>query len=607
MNPPNAPERPPLFPPLVSTSRGKVVSAALGAPPPGFETHGIEQALMTDRDEESVLSDSYSDRHSTTVDSSTTWVKPTVRISERESKPRTTECKDRDSHKSSDRGHDKNPHRERDRSKKGDSRRTSEQPHGRSPRCPDHEGDRTSNSKCERSCGQESPSDSRKTKQRRGRSASPPRDRKKSRTPEGRPLPPLPMFHSTPLPALRRLSSDLPDPSSVHLSFNQSRSSLPPLDLGGGDAHPISSTSAPIPVRASSVVGPFLPSASVPVVNFSEDHVKQIYSLACEGRHLKEHVAREFVRLSSQEVLFRTQAQSTGHESLAHGRPDHFTTYYEILRSDQQSSEAKDKAMGEILDKANGAWVETNAALFKHVLDYEAKLDAFLNKTGGWIREQEERIWRKMFEISGEAGAPLCTSLDIMLRLLDTLPSFPANLSYQSNSPTICGSAPEAYAQPWLGLHGVDLACFPSFDSHRKAMDVLREAIIQSTGGGAVSTMRAGPSASTSTAPSQVEKDAGAPLLPSSSAVCSPSKCRRAQSPSPQHSQSGSSSEDLASERGSRGSHSSSSSSSGSSSGSGSGSGSHEGSPARSEASAGCEICPLTNSVDCQCRSPLWR
>ena len=134
--------------------------------------------------------------------------------------------------------------------------------------------------------------------------------------------------------------------------------------------------------------------------------------------------------------------------------------------------------MGEILDKANGAWVETNAALFKHVLDYEAKLDAFLNKTGGWIREQEECIWRKMFEISGEAGAPLCASLDIMLRLLDTLPSFPANLSYQSNSPTVCGSTPEAYAQPWLGLHGIDLARFPSFDSRRKATDVLREAII---------------------------------------------------------------------------------------------------------------------------------
>ena len=210
---------------------------------------------------------------------------------------------------------------------------------------------------------------------------------------------------------------------------------------------------------------------------------------------------REFVRLSSQEVLFRTQVQSTGHESLASGHPDHFTTYYKILQSDQQSSEAKDKAMEEILNKVSEAWLKTNTALFKHVLDYEAKLDMFLNKTGGWIREQEEHIWTKMFEITGDSGAPLCASLNIMLCLLDTLPSFPANLSYQSNSPIICSFAPEAYAPPWLGLHGMNLACLPSFESCRKATDVLKEAIIQSTGGGAVSTARAGLSASTSTAP----------------------------------------------------------------------------------------------------------
>ena len=81
---------------------------------------------------------------------------------------------------------------------------------------------------------------------RDGRSASPSHNRKRSRTPEGRPLLPLPMFHSTPLPALCRLSSDLPEPSSAHLSFNQSQSSLPPLDLGGGDARPIYSMGAPI-------------------------------------------------------------------------------------------------------------------------------------------------------------------------------------------------------------------------------------------------------------------------------------------------------------------------------------------------------------------------
>ena len=132
----------------------------------------------------------------------------------------------------------------------------------------------------------------------------------------------------------------------------------------------------------------------------------------------------EFVRLSSQEVLFHTQVQSTGHESLASRHPDHFTMYYEILRSGKQSSEAKDKAMEEILDQASKAWLTRNAALFKHILDYETKLEKFLNKAGGWIREQGECIWMKMFEITGDAGTPLCASLDIMLCLLDTLPLF---------------------------------------------------------------------------------------------------------------------------------------------------------------------------------------
>ena len=327
---------------------------------------------------------------------------------------------------------------------------------------------------------------------------------------------------------------------------------------------------------------------SITTVNFFEDHIKQIFSLACEGRHLKERITREFVRLSSQEVLFHTQAQSIGHESLASGHPDRFTTYYEILQSSQQSSEAKNKAMEEILDQVSKAWLATNAMLFKHILDYEAKLEKFLNKTGGWIREQEECIWTKMFEITGKAGTPLSTSLNVMLCLLDTLPSFLANLSYQSNSPIICGFAPEAYAQPWLGLHGMDLACLPSFKNHKKAKDVLKEAIIQSMGGGTVSRASAGLSSSTSTQPTQTEKDTHAPPLSSSSVVHSPSKCRHTKSPSLQHLQSDSSSdEESASGHESKSSHSSSSGLSGSSSGSISDSGSHEGSPTRSEASAG--------------------
>ena len=157
------------------------------------------------------------------------------------------------------------------------------------------------------------------------------------------------MFHSTPLAVPRRLSFD---PASAHLSFNRSQSSLPPLDLGEGDARPILSVSIPIQAGTPSIAGPVtLPSMLVSALNLTADHTKLIFNLACEGRHVKEQVAREFTRLSSEEVLFCTQAHSTGHESLASEHPDRFSMYYAILRSDRESSEAKDKAMEEILNK----------------------------------------------------------------------------------------------------------------------------------------------------------------------------------------------------------------------------------------------------------------
>ena len=79
----------------------------LGAPPPNLDAHGIEQSLATDQDEESILSDRYSDRHSNTVDSSTMWGKHTARTSEREQKPQISKCPDRNGYKSSDKDCDK--------------------------------------------------------------------------------------------------------------------------------------------------------------------------------------------------------------------------------------------------------------------------------------------------------------------------------------------------------------------------------------------------------------------------------------------------------------------------------------------------------------------
>ena len=98
------------------------MSAALGTPPREAKTEaiteGIEQSLITDQDEESILSDSYSDRHSSTADISIVWGRHFGRSSEQ--KPRSAECPDKDSHRSSDRDRDKNRDGECDKSRKGD-------------------------------------------------------------------------------------------------------------------------------------------------------------------------------------------------------------------------------------------------------------------------------------------------------------------------------------------------------------------------------------------------------------------------------------------------------------------------------------------------------
>ena len=125
------PECLPLFPPLVTPSRGRVVSAALGAPPQETKTEGIEQSLMMDQDEESVLSDSFSDCHSSTADTSIRWGRHLGHSSEQ--KPRSTERPDKDGHRSSDRDRDKNRDGERDKSRKGDTRHGSDRPREHSP------------------------------------------------------------------------------------------------------------------------------------------------------------------------------------------------------------------------------------------------------------------------------------------------------------------------------------------------------------------------------------------------------------------------------------------------------------------------------------------
>ena len=229
LDPQHVPEHLPLFPPLVPSTRGKVVSATLGAPPPEINVKGTGQSLTTDRDEESILSNSYLDHHSTTADSSITWGRHLRHTSEQ--KPRTTECRDRDSYRSSDKDCDRNRDQECDRSKKGDIRHGSERPRGHSSQCKDHDGERSSTSKRKHSYRHESTFNDRKTKQRHVASASPPHGHRRSHPPKCRPLLPPPMSHSIPLAPPLKLSSDL---APAWLSFNRSHCSLPPPGIGGG-------------------------------------------------------------------------------------------------------------------------------------------------------------------------------------------------------------------------------------------------------------------------------------------------------------------------------------------------------------------------------------
>ena len=133
LNPLDVPGHLPLFLPLVSSNWGKVMSAVLGMPPPNLDTQEIGHSLVVDQDEESVLSDSYSDCHSSTVDSSAMGSKQTaqVRIKNRKLGPPSTKIEMDTSlvKRTSERNHD----RECEKSKKSKSQHGLDWPHSHSP------------------------------------------------------------------------------------------------------------------------------------------------------------------------------------------------------------------------------------------------------------------------------------------------------------------------------------------------------------------------------------------------------------------------------------------------------------------------------------------
>ena len=250
LNPPDVPDRIPLFLPLVSSCWDKVVSAVLGAPPPSFDTQEIGQSLAVDQDEESILSDSYLDCHSSAVDSSTMGSKQTAQSMDKEQKARGTERWDREGYKSGEKDCEKNRDREWEckKSKRGESRHGMDWPHGRSPQprvsvmgyeCMVVMANVRYHVRMWQSFRwlQE---EAVVRGEGWGASASPSCNSEEiTHTQDVTLFLPLPVFHSTPIAVPHRLSSD--PTSFAHLSFDQSRGLLPPVDLGGGEPCPVPS------------------------------------------------------------------------------------------------------------------------------------------------------------------------------------------------------------------------------------------------------------------------------------------------------------------------------------------------------------------------------
>ena len=54
-----------------------------------------------------------------------------------------------------------------------------------------------------------------------------------------------------------------------------------------------------------------------------------------------------------------------GYEMLASRHLDHFIAYYVILQSDEESVEAKDKVIEELLNQVSDTWLQTNTVIIQ--------------------------------------------------------------------------------------------------------------------------------------------------------------------------------------------------------------------------------------------------
>ena len=309
--------------------------------------------------------------------------------------------------------------------------------------------------------------------------------------------------------------------------------------------------------------------AALAMAGLSKEQAEEIFLLTCKAQKLGRKLVCNFIHLSNKEALFHMGIQATGYEKVTSGCPDHVTTYYMMIWSEGEDTEAEklDEAIDCLCKEAGEAWLDINSILFCHTLEYQNKLSNFLKDSKDAIEVLHDCIWTVVVvKVMEDAGKPAANGLGITMHLVDMIPTILLHLAFHSSTPELTGFMPEVYtAQPKFRMDALDFSHVPPPQSDQKVLDVLCEEIFNNMCGApemakVVETTWCLAMSDVSTIGVKVCKvGAGDGHTSSPRTSCSPGWCSWTQSWPPQH-------------------HSQSSRSSSSSSGSGSRSGSTSGS-----------------------------
>ena len=178
-------------------------------------------------------------------------------------------------------------------------------------------------------------------------------------------------------------------------------------------------------------------------------------------------------------------AQATGYEKVASGCPDHVMAYYNTLCTPKKRSlKISMKQLTALCQQVGEAWLDMNCTLFHHALEYETKLNDFLTESENAIEALHDCIWTVIIKVMEDVGAPASNGLGINVCLVNMLLTILIHLAFHSAMPMLTGFTPEVYAsQPWLRTNNLDVMHTPPLQSDQKAIDVLREEIINNLGG----------------------------------------------------------------------------------------------------------------------------